>query len=257
MSEPMQADSGASEDYLSHVFEILRGNEKFLRANAQDVYSEIVGLANDAIGYLGIILERPTREEESARRSMFYFLNHVLMPLSSAIWLDTLSGNLPVCFAQVRLALESLVKCYLADLRYPDQEFFQDRLRLLEEERFEVGGKQEKKSISRQMIELGEHLGLERNFVTLWGKLSESWVHTRGVMNKFVEQVVKKSDVPPWALVVPMNYTSNDLGILDELRERLAQLRNLLRLAMEIYSRNLNSPEAKRASSEGTTGNRA
>ena len=138
MAEQTQTDSAASEKYLGHVFEVMRGNEQFLRENAQDVYREIVDLANDAIDYLGIVLEHPTREEECVRRSMFVFLNHVLMPLSGAIWLDVLSGNLPVCFVEIRSVLESLVKCYLADLRYPDQEFFQERLRLLEEEKSEV-----------------------------------------------------------------------------------------------------------------------
>ncbi len=257
MAEQAQTDSAASENYLGHVFEVMRENERFLRENAQDVYGEIVDLANDAIEYLGIILEHPEREEESVRRSMFYFLNHVLMPLGGAIWLDVLSGNLPVCFAEIRSILESLVKCYLADLQYPHQEFFQERLRLLEEEKFEVGGKQQKISISMRMKELGKHLGLERDFIALWGRLSERWVHTRGVMNQLVDQVVNKSDVPAWALVVPMNFGENDLGTLDELREHLARLRNLLKVVMEKYSQQLKSHKTKPASSENGAVNAA
>ena len=59
-------------------------------------------------------------------------LNHVLMPVGGAIYVNALTGNLPACFMELRLALESLVKCYLADLKYSDRPFFQEKLNLLE-----------------------------------------------------------------------------------------------------------------------------
>jgi hypothetical protein len=235
MAEQTQTDSTGSEKHLSYVLEVMRGNEQFLRENARDVYGEIINLVNDAADHREIIFKHPTKEEECVRRAMFYFLNHVLVPLSSAIWLDALSGNLLVCFIEMRSILEALVTCYLADWRYPDQEFYQERLRLLEDERVEICGKQKRVSISRRMKELGKHLGLEKDFVTLWGTLSGRWVHVRGVMNQVVDQIVDKSDVPPWALIVPVSFAENDMDELGELGKYLAQLRNLLKVTMENY----------------------
>ena len=228
-----QIPTGSAE-YLSYVFEVMSENEQFLRKNALAVYEEIVGLTSDAMADLSIILNHPNRVNEFVRRAMFYFFELVLMPRSYAIWLDCISGNLPACFVEMRSILESLVKCYLADLRYPDQGSFQERLRLLDAEKSEVGGNQVTISISKRMKEIGTLLHSEKDFVTLWGKLSYSWVHARGMMDQLVSHL-NKSDVPAWALVVPMNYRENDLVGLNELRERLIRLRDLLRIATENY----------------------
>lgn len=126
--------------------------------------------------------------------------------------------------------LESLAKCYFADLKYPERTFFQERLELLEEE---------ESSTSKLMMELGKQLGLGRGFVALWSKLSQDWIHTKGVMDRVVSHVVEKSDVPAWALVIPMNYTENDLEALDELRNRISQFRELLTATVEKYQQEL------------------
>lgn len=66
----------------------------------------------------------------------------------------------------------------------------------------------------------------------LWGKLSQDWVHTKGFTDKIVGYVTEKSDMPPWALTIPMNYTESDLNILEELRNRISQFRSLLATTM-------------------------
>jgi len=213
-------------EYLAQIFKIMQENEEFIRNNAKAVYDEVIGLINDAIDEVIFAVEKPKRERDYIERSMAFFIYHVLVPFSYAIYLDLLAGNVPACFMELRFMLESLAKCYMADLRYPEVQFFQMRLELLERERL---------SISRVMEKLGEELGVANGFVALWGKLSQDWVHMKGFTDKLVGYVSEKSDMPPWALVIPMNYTEKDLDILEELRDRISQFRNLLRTSMEKY----------------------
>lgn len=219
-------NSSARQEYLNFIFKMMRENEDFLHENSEDIYGEIVGLMTDAIDYRkeGIIAE------DYVKYSIAYFLHHVLMPVGGAIYVNVLTGNLPACFMEIRLALESLVKCLFADLKYPGPGFFRDRLHLLEEDI-----RQENISISRLMIELDDHLGLKKDFIKLWGKLSDMWIHAKGIMDGIVDYVIEKSDVPPWGLVIPMKYTRNDLKTLTELGQRLAQFRHLLGVTIQAH----------------------
>jgi hypothetical protein len=61
-----------------------------------------------------------------------YFASHVLSPLSFAIKTDLQIGNLPACFFELRMMLESMVKCFWADLDYKEIEHFMGKLQLLE-----------------------------------------------------------------------------------------------------------------------------
>lgn len=231
MSKVTKQGSTAADVYLDHIFGVVGENEGFLYNNAGEVYGEVVGLVNDAIDLIGLDIKKAECRERYVRQAICFFLHHVLQPFSCGIYLDVLTGNLPVCFMELRLVLESLVKCYLADQRYPEQAFFQERLESLEK------AKQQGKGIStsRWMRELGEQLGLKNRFVALWGELSQDWVHTAGITNRIVAQLTKKSDVPTWALVMPMTYAQNDLDSLKELGKCIFRLRNLLRAAMQVY----------------------
>ncbi|MBA7617408.1 hypothetical protein ES703_24722 [subsurface metagenome] len=228
MTEEIKGNSTAVEEYFDYIIEVMRKNEGFLRKNAKETYDEVVELINDAID--NVVLAVKKSEEDYVKYSMISFLHHILMPFSYGIYVDMLAGNIPVCFMELRLMLESLVKSYLADSRYPDPPFFQERLESLEQEI-----NKEKKSISDLMEELGEKLGVKKDFVALWGKLSHDWVHTKGIMDKVVAQVTEKSDVPPWALAIPMTYAENDLDTIDELRNRISKFRSLLTAAMGRY----------------------
>ena len=218
--------SSSRQEYLDLIFQVIRENEYLLHENSADLYSEIVELMNDAIDYM----KEGTNVEDYVKYSVLYFLNHVLMPVGGAIYMNALTGNLPACFMEIRMALESLVKCYIADLKYPGPKFFRDRLHSLENEM-----KEENTSISTLMMELDGHLGLKKDFIALWGKLSESWVHTKGIMDGIVDHVIKSSDVPPWGLVIPMRYSRDDLRTLDELWRRLAQFRRLLGVTIQVH----------------------
>jgi hypothetical protein len=233
MAEETKDSSTAMDEYLDDIlFKVIRENGEFLNNNAEEAYTEVVNLASDAIDYFGFAVKDGKSQEDRVslylERSMAFFFHHVLWPFSCAIHTDVLTGNLPACFMELRLMLESLAKCYLADSKYPAQAFFQERLRLLEEE---------KRSISKLMEDFGERLGLDFA-APLWHKLSRDWVHTKGVMDKFVSQM-EKSNVPRWALAIPVNYTENDLDTLDELRKRISQFKELLAATAEKYQQEL------------------
>ncbi len=229
MKEETERSSAAAE-YFAHIVEVLRENEKFIYRNARETYEEVIEFINDAIDESGLAVKRSKRGEDYIEHSMTFFTYHVLMPFSYAIYLDLLAGNVPACFMELRLMLESLAQCYLADSRHPEAKFFQTRLELLEQEM-----EQRKLSTSKAMRELEEELGIRNGFVALWGKLSQDWVHTKGFTDKLVGHVIEKSDMPPWALAIPMKYTESDLDILEELRSRISQFRSLLAATMEKY----------------------
>jgi len=229
MAEETKSSSTAAE-YFAYITKVMRENEEFLRKNAKEAYEEVIELINDAIDNVGLAVKSTESRKDYIERSMAFFTYHTLMPFSYAIYVDLLAGNVPACFMELRLMLESLVKCYLADSRYSEETFFQERIELLEREM-----EQEKLSTSKLMKELGKKLGAENGFVALWGKLSQDWVHTKGITDKVVGHVIERSDVPPWALAIPMNYTENDLGTMEELFNRISQFRGLLTTTMEKY----------------------
>ncbi|MGH7800258.1 MAG: hypothetical protein ACREOW_06450 [Thermodesulfobacteriota bacterium] len=230
MAEETKGNSTAAEKYFDYVIEVMRENEKFLNKNAKETYDEVIELINDAIDYVALAVKKEKSEEDYVKRSMAFFLNHILIPFSYAIYVDLLAGNLPSCFMELRLILESLVKCYLADSKYPEKSFFQERLNSLDQERLRDW---------KLMKELGNRLGTGDDFLALWGKLSEYWSHTRGIMDRVVAQVIVKSDVPPWALVIPMSYVESDLDSIDELHNRISKFRSLLTVGMEKYEQEL------------------
>ena len=221
MMEDTKGNLSAVDGYLDYVFEVLKENQHFLYNNAEQAINEVIELENDALD-----LVKLTVTGEYLKRAIVCFMLHVLMPLSYALYLDTLACNLPACFMELRLILESLVKCYLADLKYPNLTFFQDKLNLLEKER---------QSISKMMKELGKQLGLGGGFITLWGKLSQDLVHLGGFMGNFIAQVHEKGDVAPWAMLIPMKYTNNDLDTINRLSKRISEFRNVLTTAMKKY----------------------
>lgn len=226
MAEETKSNSTLMEEDLNCTVGVMKENEVFLRQNAEESYHEVVKLINNAIDYLVLIVK--TSGEGYVKYSMAFFLYHILMPFSYAIHLNMLSGNIPVCFMELRLMLESLVKCYLADLDYPYQTFFQEKLDLLEKE---------KKREFKLMEELGERL--ELNFVALWGELSQRWCHTKGIVDRVVAQMAEKSGAPSWALVIPMHYAKSDLDTIDELRSCISKFRSLLAAAMEKYQQEI------------------
>lgn len=221
------------KNYSDIITEVIKENEKFLIENANDSFNEVVELMNDSIDYSLSSIKR--NKEHYAKYSMAFFIHHILMPSSYAIYVDLLTGNLPVCFMGLRFMLESLVKCYLADLKYPDQSFFQEKLKLLEKETKSKNDVNVSKREYDFMEELDRELGLNKKSIALWGKLSKDWIHTKGIVNRIVNEIAEKQDIPAWALVIPMNFNKSDLDSINELYKSISQFRFLLNFTLEKY----------------------
>ena len=224
MIEEAKRNSTASDNYFDYTIKLMKENEEILRSNTEKTYREVIDLINNAIDLIGFAVESDNSKKDYIRYSMVLFQYHILMPSSYAIQTNLLIGNLPACFMELRLMLEAMVKCYFADLKYPNQTFFQKKLELLE-----IELEKENISTSKLMKVLGEKLGLKNNFIALWGKLSKEWVHPKGFVDHIVNQINEKSGAPSWALVIPMNYTEDDLDTIKELYKRLSQFRKLQR----------------------------
>jgi len=119
-----------------------------------------------------------------------------------------------------------MTKCYFAGLHPNRTLFFEAKLELLEKEQ---------KSISKLLEDFGNKIELEGEPIALWGKLSNDWVHPRGIVKRVVNEIVEKSDVPSWAWIIPMNYSESDLDTIKELGKRISQFRKLLKAPMENY----------------------
>lgn len=232
MTEEAKRNSTAADNYFDYAMKIMKENENFLRSNAEETYGDVIDLINDAIDLVGFAVERDKSREEYVKHPTVFFLHHILMPSSYAIQTNLLTGNLPVCFMQLRLMLESLAKCYLADLKYPDQRFFQEKLELLENEtkkkNYEVVSKREHDFIE----EFDRELGLNKKSLKLWGKLSQDWIHTKGVVNRIVDRITEKSAAPSWTFIIPIKYAETDLDTIEELGRGLSQFRSLLKDAI-------------------------
>ena len=221
----MSAEENSSNELVDLICKDIRENDEFLKKNAKDVYEEVIGLVNDVIDLLSIILEKFKTGEEAVKHPMTFFALHVFMPLSYGIYVNLLIGNLPACFMQLRLIHEAMAKCYFAEKTSSSQEYFDIKLEALEQE---LRKKQTK--TTKFMKKLGP------DFVKLWGKLSESWVHLRGILEHVTDSVVEKGIPPSWSFGLPATYTNDDLDDLKELKKRVAEFRKLLKnVTSELY----------------------
>lgn len=228
MTKETREDS--PKQLLEYYSKVIEENMEFLRRNAEESFGEVIDLINDAIDYMISETKEKRGVEEYVRNPLSFFLYHVLMPQSYAILTDLLVGNLPACFMELRLMLETMAKCYFAGLHPNKTLFFEVKLELLEE----WMGKREI-STARLLKDFGNKIGLKDEPIKLWGKLSKDWVHTRGIVKRVVNEIVEKSEPPSWALTIPMNYTIADLDDIRELGKRTSQFRKLLKATMDNY----------------------
>jgi len=215
---------GPAATYIAQLGEIVGQNDEFLHEYAREVYEEVIELLNDSIDLVILLAQRSEAKQEHSRFAVANFAWHVLMPMSYALYLNMLSGNLIGCFGELRILTESLGDCYLADKRFPAQVFFQARIQLLHQDRT---------STARRLKEMG------KDFVALWGKLSESWLHTRGIIDTIVNRVAEGEDWPTWTSVIPTTYSGGDLAILNELQKRVSDFRGLLTRTVDKWKKEI------------------
>ena len=222
-----------NEEFASIIAKVAKENEKFLKKKAKESFEEVVELINDAINYAAFFVERK-KVKESTTHPIIFFAFNILMPFSYGIFINLLIGNLPTCFYELRVILESVVKCYIAELHPEEDLFFEDKLLSLEEVL-------EKRGISTSKLlgEFGKMIELGDEPLKLWGKISRNWIHTIGIVSNIVRQVIEKSEPPTYALALPMYYGEADLSTIEELGKQISNFRKILKITMDKYIKEL------------------
>lgn len=181
---------------------------------------EVVELANDAIDIVQSYARQDKDRQLYGEKATHFYAYHVLMPTSHAIFTSLLAGNLPACFRELRFMVEMLAKCYLADDYYPDQLFFRDKLRMLENR----NGKRIAETVF--IKEFATKMGADE-VIPLWKDLSEEG-HARKFVERVVGNIIEKDNVPGYALVIPIPYSKGDISDLKELNDYVVSSRNIL-----------------------------
>lgn len=223
------------KNLLDSFVKVMNENEEFLHKNIPDAPDEIVELINDGIDAASFTAkrdEKDDRQDKYVNWAMGSFSQNFLSPFSNGMYIDLLTGNLPVCFAQLRIMLESLAKSYYADSRYPSHLVFIQKLDLLE-----IDLKKGKITITDLMKEVDKLLGTEflerkERITSLWSDISKNWLHSKGVSDKMIKSLIKGQGVPSWAVTLPMNYTKNDLQDIQKLNTQVSEFRKILELAI-------------------------
>ncbi|KXA92766.1 hypothetical protein AKJ64_02315 [candidate division MSBL1 archaeon SCGC-AAA259E17] len=123
------------------------------------------------------LTRKKQKKYRSQKNPISFFLYHSFMPLSNAIYADLLIGNIPGCFSELRLIVETLGKCYYADLEYSDSYTYREKLERLEGEI----NKEDGPSIAKILRNVGKKASFRDKMIALWSGLSEDWLHTEGV----------------------------------------------------------------------------
>jgi hypothetical protein len=210
----------------------MKTNEVFLKNKAKNTFDEVVKLINDAIDYLAYTAKKwvelkERSVDEFVKRPIYFYITHILLPLSYAIYADLLIANLPACFMELRLMLDSLAKCYMAEKYTDEKTFFEVRITILEDFL-----KKQKISTSKVMRDFGRDVGLKSKPQKLWCKISESWAHTRGFVKSIVDYLIIKEEMPPYAIMIPSSYSENDLACLEQLGNHVSEFREILKVSL-------------------------
>jgi hypothetical protein len=199
----------------------------------EDALKEAAELANDIIDYYPRGDARKVLEL-LVKSAFLFSIFHVLWPLSLGIFLDLLIGNLPACFMQLRLLVETAAKALLVD---HEMKFRSDVFTGVEELEKSLRRKEaaspcatSTSRVLRRLSELklvGERTAEEA--VKLWNKLSVEWAHFRGAFIRTRKALEMFGDLPSFRYVLPAGLGEEDSEDLRELAECVARTRRLLR----------------------------
>lgn len=204
------------------VSSVTSKNEEFLLENYKDVIDEIVELANDAIDYVSSYAKQDKGGKSYTEKATHFYAYHVLMPSSNALLVSLLSGNLPACFRDLRFLIETLAKCYLADLHHPEYSFFEKRLY------FSQYPEDKKRRHEFELIkEFAEKSENGEEVIGLWKELSEE-THTKKFAERVVNNVMNHNNVPAYALVIPMIFKEGDLHDIKDLNNYIISFSKIL-----------------------------
>ena len=215
------------EAITKDIFDTMKENMEFLGKKSEWIMKEAVELCDDAIECM-VFLVLGKGAEFITRNAVAFFILHGFMPTSYGIFINLLAGNLPSCFRDLRFLTELLAKCYLADLKYPNETFFERKMDLLEQEKNEKG---KKKREHEYIEEFERKVGFKnKECLKLWGKLSDE-----SHVKKFVDSIIKKESPPSYSIILPMNYLEHDIDFLKQLCNYIREYRKILRKTMTNY----------------------
>lgn len=210
------------------IHEVADKNEDFLLKNSKDVFDEIVELANDAIDYAQSYAKRDKDERKKlyTESAMNFYAYNSLMPSSNALLVDLLTGNLPACFRELRFMIEMLAKCYLADSRYAQLTFFEQRLYTLQHT------KDGKRIPEIKFVEdFSKEIEDGTTPLELWRSLSEE-THARKFVERIVDSIINYDNVPAYSLAIPMVLVKGDLPDVEDLNRYVVSFRGILNKAL-------------------------
>jgi hypothetical protein len=211
-------------DSLSdRIAETVRENEKFLLGRygrSSPAYDEVLALVNSAEKYVEIFMEEGESSGRFSNSCLRPYVFLIMRPFSYAVLADLLTSNVVACFMELRLMVESFVKFYYADLTYPKQVSFREKIRMLQEEI---------RDQEKSMADLIEKCGWDKivkGVRFLWRQLSEGWLHTKGIVDRIVDEVTSNPNLPAW-LGEYRTYTDADSNVLGDLRKTVAVFRRV------------------------------
>lgn len=219
-----------NKKFSKTIYEVVGTNEDFLLKNSKDVFDEIVELVNDAIDYAQSYAKRDKeqRKELHTESAMYFYVYNSLMPSSNALLVDLLTGNLPACFRELRFMIEMLAKCYLADQRYPQLTFFERRLYTLQHTE---DGKRRRISELKFVEDFSKEIQDDTSPIELWRSLSEE-SHARKFVERVVDSVINRNNVPAYSLVIPIVLGKGDLHDVEDLNKYVISFRGILNKVM-------------------------
>lgn len=226
---------------MQTIFETMKTNDLFLVTNLEIKYKTIIDLQNDAVDLVLYANDRNKEDDFCTKNAMGFFINHILMPHSNSIFINTMTGNHASSNYSLRLMLESLVKSYFADINYPWVISIEKKLELLDKEVNIIENKKTKKqkkvriTITQRIRDVSIFIGAKNEYVELWQKLSNEWLHSKGYVRKIISYVEDKSDFPTHAVVIPMPYNNNDIDDIKELSDKIRLFKTLIFSTMSCY----------------------
>ena len=217
------------ENYLKLLEETIRENDKFLEENAKEVYNEVISLIEDSIENI----RKYSYRYDISTDPMHFFLKFSILR-SYSILLNFLSGNLPSCFYDLRLMLETLSICYIAGKEYPEDMFFFDKIKGIEEKlKSQKNQKCKGFSLSKLMKKFGEEVSGDPK--ALYHKISDNWIHIIQYIKRFAEHIMEGGKIPSFMILPIVTYDKDDLEYIKKLGQYLKDFRNIMKEALEKY----------------------
>ena len=228
--------------YLKMIRATVRANFYNVRAikELEEAEKEVVDLINDVIDYWPRGLPSNKFMDLAIRSAFLFSLLHVVWPLSNGILVDLLIGNLPACFMQLRLIIETAAKALTTDYEYGFQGISLHGVEELEKhlQRKNISMSKFYREIFSRVV--GKEVG--RNTLRLWSKLSENWVHFRGIARRIRKRIEEEEkNIPPsYVLVLPTELNEGDTKDIKELTKRVTETRKLLQIFFKTWEKLVN-----------------